>query len=166
MAPGTAGAVSRSLGRYPDGADQDNLCADFVTQSATTLPIGSADGAANIKAASVAEFRAGQTILTDTGANQETAAIATIGTAGATTISAAVNPGATAIPVAGCGRDAEQSGRHDYGGNAAYLRPSGGSWVAGLGVTLTARLRREHPQGDAVARGRPTPGARNQDSRR
>ena len=97
---GAAAEINRSSGRFPDGADTDSNCNDFLTQPATTLAADSAAGATNIKVASVAEFAAGQTIMIDTGANLETAVIATVGTAGATTVEAATNAGATVIPVA------------------------------------------------------------------
>ncbi len=80
--------------------DTDSNCTDFLVQPATTLSAASAAGATNIKVASVADFAAGQTIMIDTGANLETAVIATVGTAGATTVGAATNVGATVIPVA------------------------------------------------------------------
>ena len=67
-------------------------------QAATTLSVASAAGATNIKVASVAGFGAGQTIMIDTGANLETAVIATVGTAGATTVRAATAAGATVYP--------------------------------------------------------------------
>ena len=92
-APGSAGgfgpaaavapATNRSAGRFPDGVDTDSNCTDFLLQPATTLPGGSAAGATNVKVVSVADFAAGQTIKIDTGANLETAVIATVGTAGA-----------------------------------------------------------------------------------
>ena len=94
------GTPHRSAGRFPDGADTDSNCTDFLLQPATTLSAASAAGATNIKVASVADFAAGQTIMIDTGANLETAVIATVGTAGATTVGAATNVGATVIPVA------------------------------------------------------------------
>ena len=81
-----ASAPNRSAGRFPDGADTDSNCRDFLLQTATTLPADSAAGANNIKVASVADFGAGQTIIIDTGANRETAVIATVGTAGGTTV--------------------------------------------------------------------------------
>ena len=95
-----AAAPNRSAGRFPDGADTDSNCTDFLLQPATTLSAASAAGATNIKVASVADFAAGQTIMIDTGANRETAVIATVGTAGATTVGAATSVGATVIPVA------------------------------------------------------------------
>ena len=97
---GAAAEIDRSVGRFPDGADTDSNCTDFLTQPATTLAAASAAGATNIKVASVAEFAAGQTIMIDTGVNLQTAVIATVGTAGASTVDAATNAGATVIPVA------------------------------------------------------------------
>ena len=110
--------TNRSAGRFPDGADTDSNCTDFLLQPATTLPAASAAGATNIKVASVADFAAGQTIMIDTGANLETAVIATVGTAGATTVGAATDVGATVIPVAsGIGFTAGQTITIDSGAN-------------------------------------------------
>ena len=87
-------------------------------QPATTLSAASAAGATNIKVASVADFAAGQTIMIDTGANLETAVIATVGTAGATTVGAATDAGATVIPVASAtGFSAGQTITIDSGAN-------------------------------------------------
>ena len=47
----------RSAGRFPDGADTDSNCNDFLLQAATTLSAASAVGATNIKVASVAGLR-------------------------------------------------------------------------------------------------------------
>src|ERR1019366_1699937 len=113
-----ASAPNRSSGRFPDGLDTDSNCTDFLLQPATTLSAASAAGATNIKVASVADFGAGQTIMIDTGANLETAVIATVGTAGATTVGAATNVGATVIPVAsGAGFSAGQTIAIDSGAN-------------------------------------------------
>ena len=95
-----ADAGNRSVGRFPNGFDADSLCSDFLLQPATTLSAASAAGATNIKVAGVAELGPGQTIMMDSGANLETAVIATVGTAGATLAGAATNVGATVIPVA------------------------------------------------------------------
>ena len=116
--PARAGGAGRSRGRFPDGFDTDSHCTDFLMQSATTLSAASAAGATNIKVASVADFVAGQTIMIDTGANLETAVIATVGTAGATTVGAATDVGATVIPVAsGMGFSAGQTITIDSGAN-------------------------------------------------
>ncbi len=96
----TAGTPSRSAGRFPDGADTDNNHNDFHVQTGAALAAASAGGADNIKVTSVADFGAGQTIIIDTGANRETAVIATVGTAGGTTVGTATDVGATAIRVA------------------------------------------------------------------
>ena len=190
---GSAGAATnRSAGRFPDGLDTDSNCTDFLTQAATTLPAGSAAGATNIKVASVADFAAGQTIMIDTGANLETAVIATVGTAGATTVGAATNVGATVIPVASpIGFSAGQTITVDSGANhetAVVASTSGrgggrggatitvaapltfahaaGAQVSGTGITLTAALTRAHAGGAQVSSNVPTPGAPNQYFRR
>jgi hypothetical protein len=184
-AAAAAGAVNRSAGRFPDGLDTDSNCTDFLLQPATTLRAGSAAGATNIKVASVADFGAGQTILIDTGADFETAVIATVGTAGATTVGAATGVGATVIPVANVvGFSAGQTITIDNGANletAVVVSVTGGrggstitvtaplafahgagAQVSGTGITLTAALTKAHASGAQVARSLPTPGAPNQ----
>ena len=101
MRGGSAGGeTNKSLGRFPDGADTDSLCSDFMTQTSNTLLAASEAGAKNIKVDSVASFSVGQTISIDTGANSETVVIAEVGTAGGTAISTATEAGATVISVA------------------------------------------------------------------
>jgi len=51
VVPGVAGGAGTSRGRFPDGADTDSNCTDFLLQSATTLSAASAAGAANVKVA-------------------------------------------------------------------------------------------------------------------
>jgi hypothetical protein len=97
---GGGGASNRSAGRFPDGADTDSNCNDFLLQTAINLAANSVAGANNIKVASVAEMGAGQTIFIDAGANRETAVIATVGTAGGTTVGTATAAGTNVIPVA------------------------------------------------------------------
>jgi len=180
-----AGATTTSAGRFPDGLDTDSNCTDFLLQPATTLPAGSAAGATNIKVAGVADFGAGQTILIDTGADLETAVIATVGTAGATTVGAATGVGATVIPVASViGFRAGQAIAIDRGANhettvvVSITRGRGGATitvaaplafahvagvqVSGTGITLTAALTKAHASGAQVARSLPTPGTPNQ----
>ena len=106
---------------------------DFLLQTATTLSAASAAGANNIKVASVADFGAGQTIIIDTGANRETAVIATVGTAGATTVGTATDVGATVIPVASAaGFSAGQTITIDSGANqetaVVASATGGGRW--------------------------------------
>jgi hypothetical protein len=116
---GPAGPVpSVSVGRYPDGEDTLSNCRDFHTQTASTLALESAAGVNNIKVVSVADFAAGQTITIDTGANRETAVIATVGTPGATTAGAATEAAATVIPVSNAaGFSAGQTITIDTGAN-------------------------------------------------
>jgi hypothetical protein len=95
-----AATPNRSAGRFPDGADTDSNCRDFLLQAATILPLDSAAGANNLKLANVADFGAGQAIIIDTGTNREIAVIAAVGTAGGTTVRTATEVGATIIPVA------------------------------------------------------------------
>jgi hypothetical protein len=126
--------------------------------------------------------------MIDTGASLEKAVIATVGTAGATTVGTATNAGATIIPVAsGMGFTAGQTVTIDSGGNqetavvASTSRggpggPGGatitvsaplksphavGAQVSGSGITLTAALTQAHASGAQVARSVPTPGAPN-----
>jgi hypothetical protein len=152
----------RSAGRFPDGLDTDSNCNDFQLQPATIMSAPSAAGTNNIKVASVADFGAGQTILIDAGANRETAVIATVGTAGATTLRDAVSAGATVIPVAtGFGFTAGQAIAIGSGGNqesavvasASFGGRGGGRGAPGAGatVTLTAPLKSAHAAGAQVA---------------
>jgi hypothetical protein len=100
--PGPSSPVSqpdRSAGRYPDGADSDNNCRDFLVQNTITLLAASASGSNNIKVTSVADFIPGQTIFIGSGTSIETADIATIGTAGGTTVNTAARAGTKIILV-------------------------------------------------------------------
>ena len=177
-----------SIFRWPDGADSDSNCADFRVQAATTLPIGSAEGATNLKVASVAEFSPGQTITIDTGANRETAVVASVGSAGATTAGAPTGAGATVIPVASLtGFSVSDMIAIDTGANqetAVLVSTTGGirgqttttisvatplkfahatgAPVSGTGILLTAPLTRAHAGGTQVTGDVPTPGAPNQ----
>jgi hypothetical protein len=155
-------APDRSAGRFPDGLDTDSNCNDFLLQPATTLSAASAAGATNIKVASVADFAAGQTIMIDTGANLQTAVIATVGTAGATTAGAATNAGATVIPVAGgAGFTAGQTITIDSGANqeTAVVAATtgggrggrGGGPGAGATITVAAPLKSAHAAGAQVS---------------
>ena len=185
----TAPGPDRSAGRFPDGADTDSNCTDFLTQTATTLAAASAAGATNIKVASVADFDAGQTIAIDAGVNPETAVIASVGTAGATTVNAATGVGATVIPVVNAmSFSPGQTITIDSGENvetavvavaprrgattitvAAPLKfaHAVGAQVSGTGITLTAALIQAHASGAQIAgSGPPTPAAPNQYYRR
>jgi non-reducing end alpha-L-arabinofuranosidase len=91
----------RSAGRFPDGADTDFNCRDFMLQNTISLAAATAAGSDNIKVSSVAGISIGQKVIIDTGTKSETAVIAVIGTTGGTTIGTAVAAGAKVIPVAG-----------------------------------------------------------------
>lgn len=178
-----AGASNTSAGRFPDGADTDSNCSDFVTSPATTLGAASAAGATNIKVASVEGFAAGQTIRIDRGANLDTADIATVGTAGATRVGTSTAAGATIIPVVsaigfndgqtvtiGSGADAEtvvvalvRRFREAAIVVSAPLTSAhaAGEEVSGTGITLTAPLAREHAAEAQVTGSISTPGAPN-----
>ena len=183
VAPGPG----RSAGRFPDGHDTDSNCADFLTQAAS-LAAASTAGATNIKVASVEGFEAGQKIMVDTGANQETAVIATVGTGGATTAEVATDVGATLIPVANAmGFAPGETITVDSGANSETavvagggrrgapaitlssplkLAHAAGAEISGTGITLTAALSQAHESGAQVADAVPTPGAPNQYSKR
>ncbi len=164
--PGAQAATAtpnRSTGRFPDGADTDSNCDDFQLQAVTTLPAASAAGATNIKVAGAVDFAAGQTVIIDTGANRETAVIATVGTPGATTVGAATNLGATVIPVAGgAGFSAGQTITIDSGANreTAVVASTTGGGRGGPGrggpgggatITVTAPLTFAHAAGAQVS---------------
>jgi hypothetical protein len=182
-----AGATNTSAGRFPDGLDTDSNCTDFLTESATALSAASAVGATNIKVASVAGFSPGQPIRIDSGANLETAVIATVGTAGATTVGTATDVGATIIPVAsvtgfsvgqaitlGTGANYETAvvvSINRFGATITVAAPlafahSVGAQVSGTGITLTAALMQAHANVAQVAGSASTPGAPNHYYRR
>jgi hypothetical protein len=185
---GSAGASNTSAGRFPDGVESDSNCTDFLTSPATTLGIALGAGATNIKVASVEGFAAGETIRIDTGANLETAVIATVGTAGATTVGGGTAAGAKLIPVAsaigfsegqtitiGSGADAETAvvasvRRFRESGivvSAALTRAhAAGELVAGSGISLAAPLARGHAAEAQVTGDVATPGAANRYFRR
>jgi hypothetical protein len=157
---GQAGPTpSRSAGRFPDGADTDSNCGDFHLQTVSTLSADSAVGANNIKVSSV-DFSAGQTIVIDTGANRESAVIATVGTPGATTVSTNTEVGATTVPVSSAlGFSAGQTITIDGGANQETAvvasvtgarggrggGPGGGRGGAGVtSITVTEPLRMAH----------------------
>jgi hypothetical protein len=95
-----AGGPNLSAGRFPDGLDTDSNCTDFLVQASASLSAASAAGADNIKVTSVEDFAAGQKIVIDAGAHLETAVIATVGTAGGTTVGTATDTGVTIVTVA------------------------------------------------------------------
>jgi hypothetical protein len=177
-------ATNTSAGRFPDGADTDSNCTDFLTQAVATLLGTSPVGATNLKVTSSEGFRPGQTILIDPGANLETAVISTVGTAGATTLSTSTRLGATVLHTANVtGFARGQTISIDDGANsetavvfsirggasptitlAAPLARAhaSGRQISGSGISLTSPLTRPHTTGAQVSDNLPTPGAPNQ----
>jgi hypothetical protein len=177
-------ATNTSGGRFPDGADTDSNCNDFLTQAAAILSTASPAGATNIKVDSVEGFSAGQKVLIDSGASLEDAIIATVGTAGATTIRNATDVGATVLPAGNVtgfrkgeaitidsGANAEtavvSSIRGFGGGTITVAAPlarahATGVQISGSGVNLTSALARAHASGAQISNDLPTPGAPNQ----
>jgi hypothetical protein len=177
-------AINTSAGRFPDGADTDSNCTDFLSQSAASLSAASAAGATNIKVSSTEGFRPGQTVHIDSGANAETAVIATVGTAGATTLHANTSVATTVLPVANVtGFSKGQTITIDDAANSetavvsivrgrgaatitvvaplAHAHPTGVQ-ISGSGISLTAPLSRTHSSGAQISDNLPTPGAPNQ----
>jgi hypothetical protein len=102
MATSTATSQpNRSAGRYPDGADSDYNCRDFLLQSSITLLAATPAGSNNIKIGNVADFSVGQKVIIGSGANSENAVIKTIGTTGGTTVGTISQEGTKFIVVAG-----------------------------------------------------------------
>jgi hypothetical protein len=180
------GVPIRSAGRFPDGADTGSNCRDFLLQAATGLSLDSTAGANTIKVSSI-DFDAGQTIIIDRGENRETAVIATVGTAGGTTVRTDTGAGATAIPVVNAagfgagqtitidgGTNLETAvvasingGRRGQGGSITVTAPlkmahTSGAQVSGSGLTLASALTRAHDSGTPIVGDVPTPGAPNQ----
>jgi len=179
----SAAAVNTSAGRFPDGADTNSNCNDFLTQAAATLSVPTGAGAINIKVPTVEDFYPGQKVTIDTGANVETAVIASVGTPGAAMTTAATTLGATEIPLSasagfrdgqsviiGSGQDSETAVvtaiRRFPSAALTVAAPlthehAAGTQVAGSGITLNAALTRAHDTGAPVTDNIPTPGAPN-----
>jgi non-reducing end alpha-L-arabinofuranosidase len=94
-----ASLPKRSVGRFPDGLDNDSNCNDFVLPTTTTLASSAKAGSKNIKVINVPNFTVGQQIVVGIGADSENVTIAAVGTAGGTRVTAATKVGATVIPV-------------------------------------------------------------------
>ena len=96
---GPAAVSNASAGRYPDGHDTGSNCADFL-RARPTLPL--LPPPARQYQGCWRRWLQRRTNHPDrSGANLETAEIATVGTPGATTIGTAIAAGATQIPLAG-----------------------------------------------------------------
>jgi hypothetical protein len=176
-------ATNTSAGRFPDGADTDSNCNDFLTQAAATLLATSSPGGTNIKVTSIKGFHPGEKILIDSGANHETAVISTVGTAGATTLTTSAGVGATVLHTAGVtgfakgqtisideGASSEtaviSSTRVRGGATITLAAPlarqhASGGQISGSGISLTHPLTLAHATGAQVSDNVPTPGAPN-----
>jgi non-reducing end alpha-L-arabinofuranosidase len=129
-------------------------------------------------------FDAGEKVMIGQGASMETAVIATVGTAGGTTIRTPTAAGASTIPVAGTmGFKEGQNISIDNGADSetaviariarfpspaitvaaplAHAHPANAT-VSGSGLTLAAPLTHAHDTGAQVSDNSPTPGAPNQ----
>jgi hypothetical protein len=170
--PGTGGrgggaqnfGVNRSAGRFPDGADADSNCTDFLTQVATTMLAAAAQGTTNIKVASVTDFAAGQSVIIGTGADAETAVIATVGTSGATLMGGDTAAGATVLTVAslagfapgqtitiGSGSDAETAVIASTAAGRGGGPGGRGGAPTSPTITVTAPLKLAHPVASQVS---------------
>ena len=143
--------ITASTGRFPDGADADSNCADFRTQATSTMAAASAAGATNIPVTSVAGFAAGQKLQIDTGSVQETAVIATVGTAGGTTVRGATDAGGTVIPVESVtGFREGQTITIGRGANSETAIIASINWWGGATITVSTQLKHAQAQGDPV----------------
>jgi hypothetical protein len=159
IAPGATADIS--AGRFPDGADSDSNCADFLVQHAAALLTPAVPGAANIKTDNVEGLAAGQTVTIGSGVTLETAVIAYVGAPGATTASAATGAGDTQIPVGGvAGFRAGQTVNIGSGANfetavVASVRraaPAGpGREARAAAIVVAAPLRFPHGSGTEVS---------------
>jgi len=179
--------TNASSGRFPDGADTDSNCTDFLTQAIAALSKTSSAGETNIKVSSTEGFRPGQSISIGSGSDVESSVISAVGTAGATTLVTATDSGATVLEtsnVTGFVKGQEIS--IDDGANAETAvvastrtrgvatitlatpvtrRHASGVQISGSGITLATALRQSHPDGAQVSDSSPTPGAPNRYSR-
>jgi hypothetical protein len=131
-------------------------------QNTLTLLAPAAPGSNNIKISSVTGFSNGQNIIVGTGSNSETAVIATVGTAGSTTLGSATNPGTKVIAVASSeGFSTGQTIAIDNGVNqetaviasvTAGRRRFGSRTVTPTDtLTLTMQLKYEHTAGAQIS---------------
>jgi len=159
----TASQPNRSAGRYTDGYDSDSNCHDFVLQTTAALSAPSERGSNNIKVASVTGFTPGEKIIIGSGTDSETSTIATVGTPGGTSVSAATVAGGKVIHVNGVtGFEAGQTISVGSGANresaviaavAAVRRRFGNRATNGPtdSITVSAPLKYAHPVNELVA---------------
>jgi len=153
------------------------------------LAASSAAGANNLKVAGMTDFIIGQSIVIDTGANQEIVVVANVGTPGASALKDAIASGVTVIQLAipamftpgqtitiDNGENQETavvvsstgSGRgQPLAVSITVASPlakphAAGIQIAGTGITIMGGLTKPHESGAQVASSIPTPGAPNQ----
>lgn len=183
VTPSPTGGEGRSVGRFPDGTDTDSNCADFYSQATANLVLSSVPGATNVKVSAVAGFEPGQMVIVGAGRERETAVIANVGSAGATTLRSATAPGATVIPIASpMGFIPGQNITVDNGANAEIAvvvsvgrrgSPSltvatplthahaAGATLSGSGITFKSTLEKSHAVGMPMMTQVPTSGTSN-----
>lgn len=156
-----------SAGRFADGYDSDFNCRDFAVQGTTSILTPVEAGADNVKVSGVADFANGQKVIVGAGENSETAVVAIVGTAGATTSGPATVKGTKEIPVtSAAGFAAGQTIVIDDGVNREMAvvasvtivrRQRGGPAGAGTvpapmdTITVTAPLTKAHAAGVHVS---------------
>ena len=179
-----------STGRYPDGQDSDNDCADFVTSASVRIGATLA-GATGVKAATLAHFAPGQVVVIDAGDNAETLTVATVGSPGITRASASADKGATVVRVddprqfavgqavvIGSGAEEEKcvvaavdtawrAGKLTLKEPLAAVHDAGAS-VSGTGIAFTSPVTKSHAAGTVMTavEDLATPGAANRYVRR
>jgi hypothetical protein len=183
-------AAQGSTGRYPDGQDNDNDCMDFVT-SVSIRTGATVAGSTSVKAATVAHFAPGQSVVIDAGDYAETLTVATVGSPGLTRAAAPADKGSTVVRVddarqfvagqpviVGSGVDEEQgvvaavetgwrTGKLTLQAPLTRAHDAGAS-VSGTGLVFTRPLTKAHPAGTVMtaADELATPGAANKPVRR
>lgn len=180
-----------SSGRFPDGADSDDNKRDFQVQHSLNLAANAPAGEKNLKVNSVKDMTIGQYITIGEGAHTETAYVATIGSAGSTTITASAAAGSKQIQVQSaqgfivgqsvvlsngelCVVESVNIVRRRWGATngqqpsdtitlAAPLKKAcaSGDALAGTGITLSTPLKFNHNSGEAMVSQVPTPGRPN-----
>ncbi len=122
--------------------------------TATTLSSAAAVGATNLRVASVTNLAVGDSLAINTGANQETVAITSVGTAGANGTGIGITPALTRAQASGTAvRDQSKSGTGlTLSAPLASAHALGGTARAtGTGVTLAAAVGAAHAAGATVA---------------
>lgn len=174
--------ADNSAGRYPDGADADSSCEDFKVATTTLMVSPSLAGAISVYAKKTEDFKVGQTLLIGANGDRESVTIATVGSPGATVLTASLAKGDSSIRV-GEARDfaagqvivldtgivreeAIVSDVHRWERRIDLTTPlksphASGVSVTGTGLTLTSPLARPHDTGTPVTTDLSTPGKPN-----